>query len=143
MIPPHLVAGCVKRLDIVWEKSVPREIPENPDGLIGHICQGMAKIKDKRPKNIKIPLVDALMSGVAMFSLKDPSLLAFDGRRATPEDLRKVFGIEVIPSDTQMRTILDDVEPEELRPLYKRVFSQLQRGKVLERMTYTGRPLTT
>ncbi len=29
MIPPHLVAGCVKRLDIVWEKSVPREIPEN------------------------------------------------------------------------------------------------------------------
>ncbi len=29
MIPPHLVAGCVKRLDIVREKSVPREIPEN------------------------------------------------------------------------------------------------------------------
>ncbi len=108
------------------------------DGLIGHIRQGMAKIKDKRPKNIRIPLVDALMSGVAMFSLKDPSLLAFDGRRATPGNLRKVYGIEEIPSDTQMRTILDDVEPEELRPLYKRVFNQLQRGKVLEEMTYMG-----
>jgi YD repeat-containing protein len=33
----------------------------------------------------EIPLVDCLMSGYAMFSLKDPSLLAFD-RRRTVED---------------------------------------------------------
>ena len=88
--------------------------------------------------NIEIDLVDALMSGFAMFSLKDPSLLAFDQRRAKPENLRQVFGIEKIPSDTQLRVILDEVKPEELRPLFKAVFQQLQRGKVLEKMTFMG-----
>ena len=106
------------------------------DGLFSHIREGMAKIKDHRPMNVTIPLVDALMSGLALFALKEPSLLAFDGRRAAPENLMRVFGIEEIPSDTQMRTILDGVNPEALRPLYKRVFSQLQRGKVLEEMVF-------
>ena len=54
-------------------------------------------------------------------------------------DLQKVFGIKAIPSDTQMRTILDRVAPEDLRPLFKGVFSQLQRGKVLEKMTFLGK----
>jgi hypothetical protein len=74
-----------------------------------------------------------------MFALKDPSLLAFDQRRAKPENLRRIFGIEQIPSDTQMRTILDKVTPENLRPSFKSVFAQLQRGKVLEKMVFMDR----
>ena len=70
------------------------------------------------------------------FALKDPSLLGFDQRRAKPENLRGVFGIKNIPSDTQMRTILDEVNPD---PLYKKVFQELQRGKVLEKMTFMGK----
>ena len=38
-----------------------------------------------------------------------------------------------------MRTILDGVEPDHLRPLFKEVFSQLQRGKVLEKLTFMGK----
>ena len=106
------------------------------DGLFRRIRKRMAKIKDHRPMNVEIPLLDALMSGFALFALKDPSLLAFDKRRETPGNLKRVFGIGKIPSDTQVRTILDDVNPEELRPLYKDVFGQLQRGKVLEEMTF-------
>jgi hypothetical protein len=79
------------------------------------------------------------MSGLALFALKDPSLLAFDERRAAPKNLQQIFGVGQIPSDTQMRTILDEVDPAALRPLYKRVFRQLQRGKVLEKMTFMGR----
>jgi hypothetical protein len=78
------------------------------------------------------------MSGFALFSLKDPSLLAFDERRQTPKNLKRVYGINRIPSDTQMRIILDDVNPEGIRPLFKRVFQQLQRGKELEKMKYMG-----
>ena len=79
------------------------------------------------------------MSGFALFSLKDPSLLAFDQRRAKPENLRNVFGIEKIPSDTQMRTILDKVNPNHVHPLFKSVFRPLQRGKALEEMRFMGR----
>ena len=108
------------------------------DGLTKLVGQGFGKIEDHRPMNVGIPLRDALMSGLALFALKDPSLLAFDERRAKGENLRRVFGIEQIPSDTQMRTILDGLEPERLRPMYKAVFSQLQRGKVLEKMVFMG-----
>ena len=95
------------------------------DGLLRLIRQGFEKIKDHRLMNIDIPLPDALMSGFAMFSLKDPSLLAFDERRAKPENLRRIFGIRHIPSDTQMRKILDDVNPASIYPLFKKIVQQL------------------
>jgi hypothetical protein len=109
------------------------------DGLLKMVKKRFDKIKDHRPINVEIPLADALMSGFAMFSLKDPSLLAFDGRRQEPENLKRVYGINQIPSDTQMRTILDDVNPEGIRPQFKGVFQQLQRGKELGKMRYMGR----
>jgi Transposase DDE domain len=77
------------------------------------------------------PLADTLMAGLALFSLKDPSLLAFCGR-ALDHNLCSVFGLKAIPSDTQMREILDDVHPNQLRPAVKEVFRQVQRGKILE-----------
>jgi hypothetical protein len=108
------------------------------DGLLRQVRRGFGKIKEHRPMNVNIPLADALMSAFALFSLKDPSLLAFDQRRAKPENLHKVFGIGQIPSDTQMRTIVDEVDPESVRPLFKGIVQQLQRGKVLEEMVFMG-----
>lgn len=79
--------------------------------------------------------VDALMSGFALFSLKDPSLLAFDVRR-TDETIHAIYHIEHIPSDTHMRTLLDDVDYDALRPVFTTLFSVLQRGKELEDMVF-------
>src|SRR3954453_5250943 len=76
-------------------------------------------------------LADTLMAGLALFSLKDSSLLAFC-RPSVDHNLRSVFGLQAIPSDTQMRTILDEVDPGHLRAVYRDMFRQLQRGKVLE-----------
>lgn len=76
-------------------------------------------------------LADTLMAGLALFSLKDPSLLAFQ-RRALDHNLHSVFGLKAIPCDTQMRTILDEVDPDHLRPVFRDLFRQLQRGKILE-----------
>jgi hypothetical protein len=89
---------------------------------------------DKLPEQRRCPaftLTDTLMAGLALFSLKDPSLLAFQ-RRALDHNLRSVFGLEAIPSDSQMRAILDEVDPLLLGPLFTDIFRQLQRGKVLE-----------
>lgn len=109
------------------------------DGLFQLIRRGFQKIEEHRPINVAISLDDALMSAFAMFALKDPSLLAFNNRRAKPENLRQLFGIQEIPSDTQMRTILDNVLPDGLRPLYKNIVQQLQRGKVLEQMVFMNK----
>jgi hypothetical protein len=111
----------------------------NFDALAAIIGKDMQQVPDHRAANASIPLEDVLMSGFAMFSLKDPSLLVFDQRRhEQPESLHGVFGVGVIPSDTQMRTILDEVLPTSLRRPFRSVFHQLQRGKVLNKMKCFG-----
>lgn len=109
----------------------------NADALFVRIRKDFAMTPDHRAANAKIPLADALMSGFAMFSLKDQSLLAFDERRREdPASLHNVYGVGQIPCDSQMRDILDPVSPDYLRRPFRSVFMQLQRGKAMEKMTW-------
>jgi hypothetical protein len=84
---------------------------------------------------VEIPLDDTLMSAFAMFSLKAPSLLAFDKQRAEG-NLKTIYGIERAPCDTRRRERLDPVAPESLRPSFTLVFRHLQRGKALDPMVF-------
>jgi Transposase DDE domain len=107
------------------------------DALFRLVHERFDDISDQRSGQQTISLGDALMSGFAMFSLKDPSLLAFDERRLDPNDnFRDIYIINHVPSDSQMRDIIDPMNPEHLRPAFTDVFRRLQRGKVLERFAY-------
>ena len=105
------------------------------DALFRLIRRGFASLRDDRLGETEMSLTDALMSAFAMFSLKSPSLLAFDQERSEG-NLHTIYGIERVPCDTHMRERLDPVSPEALRPLFKSVFRQLQRGKALEPMAF-------
>jgi len=105
------------------------------DALFRLVRSGLANIADYRYGDAESSLTDALMSAFAMFSLKSPSLLAFDKQRAEG-NLGTIYGIEHVPCDTHMRERLDPVSPESLRPSFKSVFRQLQRGKALEAMVF-------
>src|ERR687885_753773 len=105
------------------------------DALFHLVRSGFATIPEPRRDPGDISLTDALMSAFAMFSLKAPSLLAFDKERAEG-NLHTIYGIERVPCDTYMREILDPVSPKVLRPVFTSVFRQLQRGKALEPMTF-------
>jgi len=111
----------------------------NADKLYARIRADCDRVLDHRASNSSIALTDALPSGFAMFCLKDPSLPAFEKRRQEePGSLHEVFGVGRIPSDTQMRTILDPLDVRTLRRPFNSIFTQLQRGKVLEKMTWLG-----
>jgi hypothetical protein len=105
------------------------------DALFDLLQATFADVEDHRKGDPDISLTDALMSAFAMFSLKSPSLLAFDKERAE-DNLQRIYGIKRAPCDTSMRETLDPVEPESLRPAFKQVFRQLQRGKALEEMVF-------
>jgi hypothetical protein len=105
------------------------------DALFRLVRNGLAHIPDYRLSETDIALADALMAAFAMFSLKAPSLLAFDKERVEG-NLYTIYGIERVPCDTHMRELLDPVSPKGLRPVFKSVFRQLQRGKALEAMTF-------
>jgi hypothetical protein len=111
----------------------------NAESLIEQLRDNFEKIPDYRAKNTKYSLPDALISAYAVFSLKCPSLLEFEKKREDAvewENIKSVFRVEDVPCDSQMRNIIDEVDSEKLRPAFTKIFAQLQRGKVLEHMTY-------
>jgi hypothetical protein len=85
------------------------------DALFRLVRSGFAALPDHRLDDTEIAFTDALMSAFAMFSLKAPSLLAFDKER-TEGNLHTIYGIERIPCDTYMREMLDPISPKVLRP---------------------------
>ena len=105
------------------------------DALIDGVRSVFSKVPDHRGSQKAIALVDSLMSGFAVFSLKKSSLLEFDRDRLDPtfvKNMKSLYGVDKVPSDTAMRETLDEVDPISLKPAFKYLFRTLQRGKCLE-----------
>src|SRR3989338_10903773 len=110
-------------------------------GLLAIIHKQFLKVPDPRKftKNIVISISDHLMSGIAIFGLKCPSLLDYDRKRSDnviSQNLRDLYHVNNPPSDTYLRERLDEVDPELIRPVFKKVFAFFQRGKGLEEFEY-------
>lgn len=116
-------------------KHAPSRKHLSADGMHALIRASFERLADGRQPGAVISLPDALLSAFAMFSLKDPSLLAFEARR-NDENMKRLYGIGQVPSDTQMRAILDAVDPLSLRPMFNDVLREVQRGKVLEEFVF-------
>jgi len=130
---------CIKKRT-TYKQKVKLRKQLNADALFKSIRQEFEKIPEFRKGTPDISIPDALISGFALFSLKDPSLLQFDNRRKDPvkrQNLKDVYGIENIPSDSRMREINDEIDPNKyIGPVFKGIFRHLQRGKALEPMTF-------
>jgi hypothetical protein len=121
----------------------PAAIPQRPkarkhlsfDPLIRLIHNRAEQLPDARSRDGEYSVADAVMSALAMFSLKDPSLLAFQARR-NDENMKSLFRMKQVPCDTQMREILDPLTADALRPMFNDVSAELQRGKVLQRFVF-------
>ncbi len=111
--------------------------------LIETVRTGFEQIPEHRASNATIPMTDALMSGFAMFSLKDSSLLEFDKRRAKESNLQNIYQISQVPSDSQMRTILDPVSPAYIKPIFKNVFDSLPQEEVLDKFLFMNHYLVS
>ncbi len=110
-------------------------------GLLRIVRQSFDRIDDPVAGR-GLNLTDCLMSGLAVFGLKYPSLLKFDRDARHKEligsNLRTLYGVGWAPSDTALRERLDEVDPGALRGAFKAVFAALQRGKGLEGFACMG-----
>ncbi len=103
-------------------------------GLRRVLSKRFNRIPDHREKAAH-RMHDVLMGGLAMMYFQDPSLLQFEEHLRCPKiesNLKGMFALESIPSDTQMRDVMDEVASEELKPAFRDFFRLLQRGKHLE-----------
>ena len=82
---------------------------------------------------------DTLMSGFAMMMLQEPSMLQFMQRAEQPAErtnLHTLFGVKTLPSDSQMREIIDDIAPEQIMPMFDEILKRAQRAKLLEQYEF-------
>jgi len=110
------------------------------DGLVKIVQHSILREKFKELRDPTYTWKDCVMSGLAVFGFKMPSLLQFEKDKASEpwlrRNLRTLYGVDDAPSDTTMRERLDTVSPKQLRRPFKKIFAYLQRGKVLEEYRY-------
>ena len=104
--------------------------------VVDRIEQQFAKLPDfrKASPNRKYSVRDAALSAFAVFMLQAPSFLAQQRdmqRTKGHNNAQSLFGVHQIPSDNQIRDILDPIAPSHLSTLFWDVYAQLQAAQLL------------
>lgn len=110
--------------------------------LLKGVRQSFTTINDFRKGKTDYSLPDILMSGLAVFGLKYPSLLQFNDDRDRPRlkhNLQHLYGVKgKAPSDTCLREVLDEIKPKDLRSPVVDIIQNIQRQGELESFRYLG-----
>jgi len=107
--------------------------------LLNQVRNDFEQVDDPRRYGQQFSLTDVLMSGLAVFSLKFPSLLKFDEKRNEARiraNLQSLFGVRQAPCDTQLRAVCDQVNPAELRAPFVHIHQRLYDHRLLENFRY-------
>ena len=92
-------------------------------------------IPDQRQQNkVSVSLHDALMGGFACMHFQDNSLLQFQKRMQEAQrknNLNTFFEVNNIPSDTQMRDIIDNVSSNYFKPIFFRFLHAITTWKTI------------
>jgi DDE_Tnp_1-associated len=111
------------------------------EAIVELLATTFDELEDPRvAAQLTYPLHDTLLSGFALLFFQHPSLLQF--QRAMKQKRRRcnletIFGVRDVPSDTQMREILDGVDPEVLRALLPQLWQKVRRAGWGGRFTTT------
>ena len=112
------------------------------DRLYGIVKTSFSMVRDVVNKKPIYQLKDVLLSALAIFSQKYPSLLAFENDLASSDakthNLKSLLGIENIPSDTQMRERADRIDPAQLRPAFLDVHKYAKDKGVYEQFKFNN-----
>jgi hypothetical protein len=105
------------------------------DDLVGDLRELMRGFPDKRTgRNIKYRMEDVAAAAFSVFFTQSPSFRAHQTALTETQGLRNaqtLFGLRMIPTDNQIRDLLDAVPPQRVFPMFERVFAGLdERGQL-------------
>ena len=108
--------------------------------LVGFLRKVFAALPDRRRgKNISYPMADFGLSAFAVFFTQSPSFLAHQKAMQQSRghnNAQSFFHLQEIPSDNQIRQMLDPVPPQALYPVYDRIYDTLRAAGI--RQTFRG-----
>lgn len=106
------------------------------DGVVASFRQVLSSLTDQRTgKNSRYGMEDAALSAFSIFFTQTPSFLAYQRTMKGSKgksNTQSLFGIHRIPSDNQIRNLLDAVKPEEIFPVFEQIFKVLEQQGQLE-----------
>ena len=112
----------------------------NFDSMVQCVRDAASKFPDQRKQTqLSYSLPDIVISAFACMYIQEPSLLSFQKRMeeaSQNNNLRTMFGVNAIPESTQLRSVLDTVNPDNFRQIFKSLISRLQRGKHLDQYRF-------
>ena len=109
-----------------FPNPTPNVVPSRAQGLVDRIATAFRVLPDgrKRGNNTKYSLFDAACSAFTVFFTQCGSFLAFQRnleRTTGRSNVQSLFGVHHVPTDAQIRKILDAVPPPEIAPLIREV----------------------
>ena len=108
--------------------------------LVGCLRQVLAGLPDRRKgKNRSYAMEDFGLSAFSVFFTQSPSFLAYQKAMQAARgqnNAQNFFEIEEIPSDNQIRQMLDPVPPQKLYPVYDQIYDRLREHGILQ--TFRG-----
>ena len=112
------------------------------DTIVGSFRQRLSSLPDKRTgKNTRYGMEDAALSAFSVFFTQTPSFLAYqrmmEGSKGK-SNAQSLFGVHRIPSDNQIRDLLDAVAPEQVFPVFEEILQVLEEQGQLEGFRSVG-----
>jgi hypothetical protein len=112
------------------------------DNLLQRFHRQLEQLPDhRRGNNTTYEIKDAALGAFAVFYTQSPSFLAYQRtmkRRKGRSNAESLFGIEQIPCDNQIRTLLDPMAPYHLFPMFSAILGSLAESGELDPFRVLG-----
>jgi hypothetical protein len=104
--------------------------------LLDFLDGAFDEFKDiRKGTNTRYLVREAAFSAFSVFFTQSPSFLAYQAsmeKNSGNNNARTIFGIHSIPSDNQIRNLLDPTQAEALGPVFLKTFEYLEKTKKLD-----------
>jgi len=114
--------------------------------IISEIAKSFTRLPDyRRGANTQYEIKDAAVAAFSIFFTQSPSFLSSQRlleNKKGKSNLEKMFGVKNIPTDRQIKNLLDPLSPELLAPLFWRAHELLAEKTLLKNyQSYAGQML--
>ena len=95
----------------------------------------------KPSPNTRYTIQDAVLGAFGIFFTQSPSFLEYQRRLQHTKghnNAQTLLGVEQIPCDNQVRTLLDPLAPSYLDPVFVEVFKRLEQHRILAHFRVLG-----
>jgi hypothetical protein len=109
-----------------------------PSRLIAALRRYSQSLPDPRTgHNARYAMADFVLAGFAPFFMQSPSFLAHQRHLETLQgrsNCQTLFGMDKIPCDVRVRTMLDPIEPSRFYPMFADLMAELRQSGGLDTM---------